>query len=65
MNMFSQMTAVSNSPLQKPATTTTSKAIKESIFWQQQVVNQSNDPAQIERCKAAIAKLTAQLNDAK
>ena len=61
MNMFSQMTASGSSP-QTPVTVTTSKAIKDSIFWQQQVISQSKSAAQIERCKAAIAKLEKQLS---
>ena len=64
MNMFSQMTAVSNNPLQKPAPATTSKALKDSIFWQQQVIAQSKDPAQIARCKLVVERLQAQLVEA-
>jgi hypothetical protein len=62
MNMFSQMTAGSNN-LQKSVSTTT-KAIKDSIFWQQQVIAQSNDAAQIARCTLAVQRLQAQLSEA-
>ena len=40
---------------------TTQKALEQSIFWQQHVVNTSRDPKQIARCKAAIEKLQQQL----
>ena len=63
MNMFSQMTAGSNN-LQKPVVTTTTKAIKDSIFWQQQVIAQSSDAAQIARCTLAVQRLQAQLAEA-
>ena len=63
MNMFSQMTAGNSSP-QKPVTITTSKALKDSIFWQQQVIAQSKDQAQIARCKIAVERLQAQLAEA-
>lgn len=45
-------------PTMKPET------IENSIFWQKQVIAQSRDPRQIERCKAAIAKLEQQLKEA-
>jgi hypothetical protein len=63
MNMFSQMTASNINP-QKPVTITTSKALKDSIFWQQQVIAQSNDAAQIARCTLAVQRLQAQLSEA-
>ena len=44
---------------------TSNQALEKSIYWQQQVVNQSRDPIQIARCKLAIAKLTAQLESQK
>jgi hypothetical protein len=40
------------------------ETIKNSIFWQKQVIAQSRDPKQIERCKAAIVKLEQQLKGA-
>ena len=40
------------------------ETIKNSIYWQKQVIAQSRDPKQIERCKAAIAKLEQQLKKA-
>ena len=40
------------------------KAIENSIFWQNQVIKQSSDPAQIARCKAVIVKLQAELQAA-
>jgi hypothetical protein len=42
----------------------TSKPIENSIFWQNQVIKQSQNPAQIARCKAAIVKLQAELRAA-
>jgi hypothetical protein len=44
-------------------TTTSPKVLENSIFWQKQVLKQSRDPKQIERCKAAIAKLEQQLKE--
>jgi hypothetical protein len=39
------------------------ETIQNSIFWQKQVIKQSRDPKQIERCKAAIVKLEQQLKE--
>jgi hypothetical protein len=40
------------------------ETIQNSIYWQKQVIAQSRDPKQIERCKAAVAKLEQQLKEA-
>jgi hypothetical protein len=42
----------------------TRETIQNSIYWQKQVIKQSRDPKQIERCKAAIVKLEQQLKEA-
>jgi hypothetical protein len=39
------------------------KSLETSIYWQKVVFAQSRDPKQIERCRLAIAKLEAQLNE--
>jgi hypothetical protein len=40
---------------------TTLKALETSLYWQRVVYQQSKDPKQKERVKAAIAKLEAQI----
>jgi hypothetical protein len=40
------------------------ETIQNSIYWQKQVIAQSRDLKQIERCKAAVAKLEQQLKEA-
>jgi len=42
---------------------TSAKTLENSIYWQKVVLKQSRDPKQIERCKAAIARLEAQLKE--
>jgi hypothetical protein len=44
---------------------TSIKALEVSIYWQKHVLQQSKDPVQKERCRAAIARLEAQLKQAK
>ena len=39
-------------------------ALERCIFWQQQVIARSRNPAQIARCQAAIKRLQAQLSAA-
>jgi hypothetical protein len=43
---------------------TSIKALEVSIYWQKHVLEQSTDPKQKERCRAAIARLEALLNQA-
>ena len=43
----------------------TTWTLNNSIAWQRHVMAVSRDPVQIARCKAAIAKLTAQLEGTK
>ena len=43
---------------------TSIKVLENGIFWQKQVIAQSRNPKQIERCKAAIVKLEQQLKEA-
>jgi hypothetical protein len=43
----------------------TSKALKNSLYWQRQVYSQSRDPVQKERCAKAIEKLKAQIEETK
>jgi TATA-binding protein-associated factor Taf7 len=43
---------------------TSIKALEVSIYWQKHVLEQSTDPKQKQRCRAAIARLEAQLNQA-
>lgn len=44
---------------------TSIKAFEVSIYWQKQVMQQSTNPIQKERCKVAIARLEEQLNKLK
>jgi len=43
---------------------TSIKALEVSIYWQKHVLQHSKDPKQKERCRAAITRLEAQLNQA-
>ena len=36
------------------------ETIERSIYWQRHVMNTTTDPAQRERCRRAIERLTAQ-----
>lgn len=40
------------------------ETIERSIYWQRHVMHATTDPAQRERCRQAIDKLTAQLRQA-
>ena len=44
---------------------TSVKALEVSIYWQKHVLQQSTNPKQKERCRVAIARLEAQLNQLK
>jgi hypothetical protein len=44
---------------------TSLKTLENSIYWQNVVLKQSRDPKQIERVKAAIERLQAQINQLK
>jgi hypothetical protein len=39
------------------------KTLQNSLYWQQVVLKQSRDPAQIERAKQAIIKLQQQISN--
>ena len=41
------------------------ETIERCIFWQRHVMNTSRDPVQVERCRRAIERLTAQLAQAR
>ena len=42
---------------------TSLKVLENSLFWQRQVLKQSQNPVQIERVKRAIVKLEAQIKE--
>jgi hypothetical protein len=40
------------------------ETLERCIYWQRHVMNTTTDPAQRERCRRAVEKLTAQLKQA-